>query len=147
MIITKDIQIGDWLYFAEREKKHLFEVTNVDSKGLLGGYLLCDNSRKKINNVSEINFEPIFLTGEILKKNNFTFAKNTGAYVGFFLCSQYNGFIEVSLFHVGSEYNNNQLHISDTNDTTTFIHLMECKYVHQLQHALRICQISTEINL
>ncbi len=92
------------------------------------------------------SIDPIPITPEILEKNGFSFCTRDGGYYLYETMSC--GFdVEVILFDVVNKYESIQLHIGDTNDTATYLHLMECNYTHQLQHALRLCGIEKEIEL
>lgn len=92
------------------------------------------------------DIEPIPLTPEILEKNGFSFCTRDGGY--YLYATMSCGFdVEVILFDVVNKYASIQLHIGDTDDTATYIHLMECDCVHQLQHALRLCGIDKEITI
>jgi len=92
--------------------------------------------------------EPIPLTSEILEKNDFAYNKNNGAFVAYAEESYSNQTVEISLFHVKNEYNNIQLHICESRyPEEVMLHLMECNYIHELQHVFRACGIKKEIEL
>ena len=92
--------------------------------------------------------KPVPITREILEKNGFVCRKDSGAFVAYAEESYSNQTVEVTLFDVESEFRNIQLHICESNNSQeTMLHLMECNYVHQLQHALRLCGIDKEVEL
>ena len=92
--------------------------------------------------------KPVPITREILEKNGFVYRKNSGAFIVYAEESYSNQTVEVTLFDVESEFRNIQLHICEFHHPNeVMLHLMECNYVHQLQHALRLCGIEKEIVL
>ena len=104
------------------------------------GYLLKE--------VCSDDIRPIPLTSEILEKNDFSYCERDGGCYGYFEESYSNQTMEIILFNVNSEYRNVQIHISDANDENdVMLHLMECNYVHKLQHILKDCGIKKEIKL
>lgn len=133
-----DLMVGDWVYVAHNGKaSHFGKVTALLSSGAveteIEGSLALSSS-----------VEPIPITAGILEKNGFSFCTRDGGYYLFETMSC--GFdVEVILFDVVNKYESIQLHIGDTNDTATYLHLMECNYIHQLQHALRLCGIKKKI--
>ena len=89
---------------------------------------------------------PAPITPEILEKNGFTHCVGNGGYYLYADESYSNQTMEILLFHVDSEYNSNQLHIGEVNNPSlVMLHLMSCNYVHELQHALRLCGITKDI--
>ena len=92
--------------------------------------------------------DPVPITREILEKNEFAYCERNGAFYAYAEESYSNQMVEIILFNVESEYRNNQLHINEANyKEETLIHLMECNYVHNLQHVFRVCGIKKEIVL
>ena len=89
---------------------------------------------------------PIPLTSDILEKNDFLYYSVDDGYYGYFEESYSNQTTEIILFNVNNENRNVQIHINYHNDET-ILHLMECNYVHQLQHILKVCGIKKEIEL
>ena len=83
------------------------------------------------------NFEPIPITPEILEKNGFEYDEegrvltdNLVFWINDFRYIEYNPFNKAFLI----------LGVSSTFDGT-------CIYVHELQHALRLCKIDKEVKL
>lgn len=95
----------------------------------------------------EDTIKPILLTKEILERSGFIYSS------GMCYCyADYNydkNTAEITITHINSEVNNCQIHIEDLNypGTSPTLHLMECNYVHHLQHILRDCDIDKEITL
>lgn len=117
----EELQIGDWYTWDAEGKMYPLQIKRED-------FALYDDDI--------INFKPIPLTPEILEKNGFGFcdmSSNGSAWTGWWIldclelgcCSKLN-------FPV-------YFNIADTN--------VKVNYVHELQHALRLCKIDKEIIL
>ena len=122
---SEELMVGDWVLYGKKPVRILQLSEGKDYKEI----------------------RPIPLTQEILEKNGFYYCKRTGGCYLYTTISYGNWDAEVVLFDVNSEYRNNQLHIGSPDDSDTFLHLMECNYVHELQHALRLCGIDKTIEL
>lgn len=137
MVYVGNLRIGDWI------------KTNPN-----GGKLAC-GIKSNIARVSEIGFsnsddmyvslvgvkgaryydnelEPIPLTKDVLEKNGFEKNQDYGYYMG-----QSNSGHCVY-------FNNNYLSIQAGNNIIEFAW---CEYVHELQHALKVCGIKKSIKL
>lgn len=143
---AEEVMLGDWVFCTYPSIKKPVRVEEIRTIG--------DNELKVIISddmlrlvFSERYIDPLPLTSEIMEKNGFTYCERTGGYYLYTTISYGNWDAEVVLFNVNSEYRNNQLHIGSPDDSDTFLHLMECNYVHQLQHALRLCGIEKEITI
>ena len=136
-----DLMTGDWVYVAHNGKApHFGKVTALLSSGAI-------ETEIEESLALSPSVEPIPLTPAILEKNGFSFCTRDG---GFYLYAtmSYGGWeVEVIIFNADDKYRNNQLYIGSTDDTYTAINLMECNYIHQLQHALRLCGIEKEITI
>ena len=95
-------------------------------------------TRRKIKiqdfaNLHKMDFVPIPLTPEILKKNGFCFVKSSDR------DTVWNGWWIYKNLELGTCCLDREgnwpccINIVDSN--------IECKYVHQLQHALRLCEL------
>ncbi len=138
---SKELMIDDWVYIQHNGKaSHYGKVTALLSSGTIeteiNGSLALSSS-----------VEPILLTPEILKKNGFSYCILDGGYYFYAEELYSNQTVEIILFHVDSEFNSSQLNICYTNDDDTILHLMDCNFVHELQHAFRVCKIDKEIVL
>ena len=80
----------------------------------------------------DVELEPIQLTDEILEKNGFEKDRDYGYFIG-----QSN-----SGYYI--YFNNNHLFIQAGYDAIEFAW---CEYVHELQHALKLCGITKSIKL
>ena len=133
---TKDLMIGDWVQNPLGAKGWVKEIRLIpkDSDGF-GGYYLVDIVYSKDGDsyarleAKELN--PIPLTPEVLEKNGFVYDSEDKLFEDIYprismLYSQYR-LVENGGINYGE--------------------MSEIKYVHQLQHALRLCGIDKEIEL
>lgn len=132
-----DLTIGDWVY-DDYGKPY-----KIKSIGLLGNtdelFVMLD-----YNDLYQLNYiEPIPLTAEILEKNGFVNCHTIGEKfeLRFYLdknkyqvISYYLSTIELS---IKTDYSYS---LSPT------IYLLRIKYVHELQHALRLCGLNVLAN-
>lgn len=132
----KELSIGDWV-------RHTFYEENVQIVRIYGDGERVLAERGKLSISCHLNhFEPIPLTPEILEKNGFVKdLKNGEAYKIKLAFSQH-----LLLFKVGDGCCwMFRLVLSLFEDFD--IAKVEIKYVHQLQHALRLAGIDKEIEL
>ena len=144
---VKDLMIGDWLIpYNETEPRRVEHLTYQYEMSGKYDAVAFDKNPYTFNYTGFC--KPVPITREILEKNGFVYRKNSGAFIVYAEESYSNQTVEVTLFNVESEFRNIQLHICESNDPQeTMLHLMECNYVHQLQHALRLAGIDMEITL
>lgn len=117
---AKELMIGDWVMQAQ--------YVGIDGEGRVWKYVQID----RIPFDEDKFIAPIQLTPEILEKNGFEYMNDE---YGCWVMSKvelrerepYNDFFEV------------EIRISEE---TVFLH-----YVHELQHALKLCKIDKEIEL
>lgn len=128
---ANELMIGDWLFYEGRFNAFPFKVEQI-TKRKVGYHAEPDESRTHYLTLSEC--QPIPITPEFLERNGFEKAQSI-----YFLKSLNRGY--PYLFFI--EYNivNNCLFINDG------LIPMPILYVHQLQHALRLCGIEKEIIL
>jgi len=116
---AQDLMIGDWVVDGDENAR----VTSLTCDGII-------ETTRRISNVEVI--DPIPITPETLEKNGFQQNEM------YFIC-QLDGDFELWYYpHLGSlryEYNGELI--------AKFPDAMN--YVHQLQHALKICGVSKEI--
>ena len=122
-----DLMIGDWVCLKDDIKSELplkvdgvlIDDISLEGEGFLGGV--------------DGLIRPIPLTPEILEKNGFGFVK------GSYTHSVWNGYWIYKDLELGTcclDRENNWpcfINIDDMN--------IKCEYVHQLQHALRLCKL------
>ena len=122
----KELMIGDWV----KTPKGFFKVTDIQDNDVIGTDYNNGEGTDSLFFNDEI--EPIHLTAEILENNGFT---RLGT--DYILKGEHFGLDNPS---IPSNYLDNYwLRIS--------IKAVHIEYVHQLQHALRLCGIEKEIEL
>lgn len=132
---ANELMIGDWVYRMDFKipvpsKIIGMEVINYDKMEYVvdvfnkNGY----NVQLYLNEV-----QPIPLTPEILEKNGF---------------EEYDGLYRLDIAEgvfVNADFKSKEPFVSIHN--TCYRAIPICKYVHQLQHALRLCGIEKEITI
>ena len=146
-----ELMIGDWVYrvdFKEPIPVRILglEVVNYDTHPMQ--YVADVFCPKHNNNVGLYMDEicPIPLTAEILEKNGFVINKHVYPYpyyeyinskdnlkIGFAYPRGNRTSYKEPWVYIDSEY--------------VFVEHLPCMYVHELQHALRLCGIDKEIKL
>lgn len=133
VIDCKSLMIGDWVMLTDP----INNGEKVQVKEIHGdGYITVVGGITKM-------YEPIPLTVEILEKNGFIIKKKW-AQLGNF------GNSPLIMWHFVDDpilrnYNTElEIHQNDTGKVHVRI---PCKYVHELQRALRLCHINKEITL
>ena len=149
---ANELMIGDWVNYCGL----IVKVTSLYDKH--GSNEIGWSDKKSVLWVNGCNVEPIPLTPEILEKNGFI--KDAGE--DDMLADVYrllvpNGFERESFTIQVSLYREQICGVSTLvkcwgwlppyNGGINDIHLCSANYVHQLQHALRICGIEKEIEL
>ena len=144
---VSDLMIGDWLFpYNETEPRRVEHLKYQYEMSGKYDVVAFDKNPYTFNYTGFC--KPVPITREILEKNGFVYRKDSGAFIVYAEESYSNQTVEVTLFNVESEFRNIQLHICESNSPQeTMLHLMECNYVHQLQHALRLAGIDMEITL
>jgi hypothetical protein len=124
----EELMIGDWYSWEAEGKKYYFQVTEET-------FSLLDDD--------VFNFQAVPLTPEIIEKNGFQhFQMN-------FSCCLWNVFEITSVLHIAicGEIIMFGYYLSDKDGNDTIIPLFNIRYVHQLQHALKLCEIEKTIEL
>ena len=115
---AEELMIGDWVYAP-------------------GGYMVVGHINPEFLYWDDI--EPIPLTPEILEKNRFRINYEGELHTTYF--QDVDGFaVEIKIDCIGFTK------LSMSNGLGYRV-VIECKYVHQLQHALRLCGIDKKIEL
>jgi hypothetical protein len=133
---AKELMIGDWVY--DTVLKCNTQVEMLSLSGIRGD---CHD-----NIWNENTFEPIPLTPEILEKNGFVANKHVYTY------PYYEYEVKESKVKVGvafpqgnrTSYKEPWVYIDSER---VFVEHLPCVFVHQLQHALKLCCIEKEIEL
>lgn len=120
---ASDLMIGDWVYYIHTEDgiAPYKEVVCIKAEDLC-----CDAC------IIETHYEPIPLTAEILEKNGFT---------------RFGTDYILKQRHFGLENPSIPSNYLDNYWLRVSIKAVHIEYVHQLQHALRICGIEKEITI
>ncbi len=120
---ANDLMIGDWVYNSNNEKCKVHGISEIFDSNIT-----LDNYDKENDGCFEMEFEvsPIPLTAEILEKNQIRYQYGMPWYQG--------GADSVFEFRYKSD------------DGTTEVK-KQVRYVHQLQHALRLCGIVMKITV
>lgn len=126
---AKELMIGDWLYYRGQFNAFSFRVEQITRKKV-GYHAEPDESRIRYLRLSEC--EPVPITPEFLERNGFEKARSL--YYLKSLNKVYLCFIEYNIA-------NNCLFINEG------LIPMPITYVHQLQHALKLCGIEKEITI
>ena len=118
----EELQIGDWVMF-----KNKYTRIKRTSKSLI--------DTTDFYEILPSQIEPIPITPEILEKNGFV-TETINGYSSYELDTRWGSI----LFYPGTEYYINI-------QTVGYQYKGLIKYVHELQHALRLCKIDKEIVL
>ena len=140
-----DLMVGDLVQIKEKDGKKLvgaFRVVAIGKTYLAGVIsdfvehgtvsISCIEDEKRVYQTEVCNIEPIPLTPEILEKNGLA----NDPYGCHFEEDEYME-LEISAEEEGIYWTINYNEYA----------IMKLKYVHQLQHALRLCGINKEIVL
>lgn len=133
---TTELMIGDYVQFFEGRKLRYEKVTAIRDEGNDQRYV--QTAESDVFHCEE-TYMPIPLTADILEKN-FDFKPDCDekiyknkSYCSFLVMKEKNG------FSIGR--------MNDSYDTPQFDGWFSIEYVHELQHALRMCKIDKEIVL
>lgn len=134
---AKDLMIGDWIMFPNSIEK-IQEVAYVEGKGYCASFA----ASATLFPIPIDKLEPIPLTKEILENNGFV----GDGYAHLFIddtthLQYYYHEHRLRKYYYGiDEYDNHR----EVKDITFQCH---CYYVHELQHALKLCGIEKEVQL
>ena len=116
---ASDLMISDWVY----DGNSIAQVTSITCDGII------ETTHNQSSNIELI--QPISLTVEILEKNGFVKEPDAdGLHYWFTLIDEHTKF---SVFYARSVFQ--------------WLGPLDFKYVNELQHALRLCEIKKEIEL
>lgn len=129
---VKDLMIGDWVLGKKKPVK--VETINDNDKCINEVYCQGDI----VDELSEEDIEPIHITPEILKANGFGVCYESCLQTKYQFWS-YDGnlCVEYKLSKQTKDYNYLKIFINDINRIGIRI-----LYVHELQHALRLCGLN-----
>ena len=146
---ANELMIGDWVFLKNGKVLQTCQVTVIgnatQNRNDIGKYVCLDMSDEFPTCIFEIDeISPIPITPEILEKNGFEVQDQGGGrkdvWTGFGI--DYEGDIEVEF-----QYNVPVYLKIDGGFKGEYYTSANIKYIHQLQHALRLCGIEKEIIL
>lgn len=124
---ANELMIGDWVYCKPHKKNaKVYRIDQANGKGN-GWVAVVDGD------FYEDRIEPITLTDEILKKNGFEY--------------RHKNYTSLSYEHPFQLKMNKWPDENGLGGIWTLCDIIEIRFVHQLQHALRLCGIDKEIKL
>lgn len=129
--------VGDWVMSIHPAVPRPIKVTEVGGNNI--GYK---------NGILHISFiEPIPITPEILEKNGFKLKEKGESYTEYVSCDEHSiiafVFYKESVYDVDTVLDCELGFVGGLNR----IHHCHAKYVHELQHALKLCGIPKNIEL
>lgn len=127
---AKDLMVGDWVKYGNR-----FAIVKGIDTNLCHIMVSCNGNDELIWETYD-NIEPIPITHEILEKNEFYVQANIG-----YIIDDYDG---VQIIY--DSWNHN-LRIIKNYKVCLDIETFDDIAVHELQHALKLCEIEREIKL
>jgi len=136
----EDLMVGDWFRFRYKdfplnnEVVLTFRIERINDEI---GYVWSKDGRI----CKPERLEPIPLTPEILEKNGFEKYEQGGEWVDMWMA-----FGEGGEYDIEVEFRNSGM-IRTKVDGPTYLNTCDIKYLHQLQHCLRIVGIDKEIIL
>ena len=138
---VEELMIGDIVLFCGEHVK----VTSLENSGYCSSRVFIKHQDGSIWPTDHCNLEPAPLTAEILKQNGIVKHKFAGH-----IEECYSRYVNPSdeQFILWEETNRFELVLRHIVDNLTYSAL-RCKvrYLHELQHALRICGVYMEIEL
>lgn len=138
---ANELMIGDWVEVIFNDHLKYVQIAEIYQSSIL-----TKESEFESEEVFIDNIRPIPLTPEILEKNGFEIYEQdfTSNIVYKFGSFDYIEYVEYpKYFNIG-----NKITYKHFTRVITHIHpLMRIRYVHELQHALRLCGIEKEITL
>lgn len=131
---AKELMIGDWLYIedANTKEKYYCRVKKIGTQ-----FIFFDCDEVDVDGLSYDCCFPIPLTPEILEKNGFSYPKQS-AWMKID-CP------ERQLW--GCVHTDGAFWLYASGDCDKDESFAEIRYVHELQHALKLCRIEKEIKL
>lgn len=125
---ANELMIGDWVTYTMYEIDTVVKVCGINDKHVSIGNGQC---------VFQDTLMPIHLTAEILEKNGFEWMEKDIEYI----------LTLGGTFEVRAEVVNDLMWNINVYYTRADIEFYELQFVHELQHALRLCGIEKDIVL
>ena len=146
---TEKLMIGDWVKFhlnvfltdsdgVETEADNILEIGKVSALNDIGNVWVTDSEGQEYE-LTEYEIEPILLTPEILEKSGINSPNKHKCIFEFFISKD----DLIRLIHIGEGWTiDTKVYAKGVNIAYGYF-----KYVHELQHALRLCGIEKGIKL
>lgn len=137
---TEELMTGDWVLITEPDDFHGYIgkviITNAETN-----YIMVHIPDMHPHDVFIEDLQPVPLTREILEKNGFTSVEDQYDHKKYFLLgkNEYN----CDIYWDGLAI----LLVEEDYEPTTYAYICDAEYVHELQHALKLCKIKKEIVL
>lgn len=134
----KELMVGDIVEYLDGDQPIPVVVVKID--GPSDVVCLKQKNGHKFNTTIEY-LRPIPLTPEILEKNGFRIVFDGELHVSYFQ--------DIESFHTEVKVDKIGIYqkLSMFDGLGNGVTIIECKYVHQLQHAFSICKINKQISL
>ena len=134
---AEELMLGDYIMF----NKNIYIIEEISKKGWVH-LIYNDGSKCRValsNDYILDEITPIPITAEILENNGFGYKEEDDYLTHYYLGD-------------GWYLDNPDLHIGTYNEGVYWLNYCDnaiygIKYIHQLQHALRLCRIEKEIEL
>ena len=128
---SNELMIGDWVYAVDDNTDFIIpiKVNGINSIRSINAVIPDYNGRRVDGDIAIECCEPIPLTSEILEKNGF---------------EEFDGWRILDMDDIEIRWIGTILEISGSHGN---MELPNVKYVHELQHALRLCGTEKEIEL
>ena len=133
-----ELMIGDIVQYLDGKKLITVVVVKVDGSGNV--VRLKQKNGHKFNTTIDF-LRPISLTPDIFEKNGFRVIFDGELHVSYFQ--------DIENFHTEVKVDKTGIYqkLSMLDGLGNGVTIVECKYVHQLQHAFSICKINKQISL
>lgn len=143
---ANELMIGDWVCVTKNftQKYHRIRALSNDKEDVLKGTYI-NNYGVECNSIfSRNDIEPIPLTPEILEKNGFKkCARNEWSVFKY----EDDDYTKKALYQVLWSSDELYLEIASYTSRTGEFNRLGVEFVHELQHALRLCGIEKTIEL
>lgn len=138
MVNINNLMVGDWVIRrgVPEEPMRLYDMK------VLASIVYLDQDGRGVTEKLE-NIEAIPLTKEIMEKNGFNlYPEETNV---FYLNAGYQHDLDTVCLYIG-DIERPSIYGNDSLGEKTYV-VLHCKYVHELQHLLKLCKIEKEITL
>ena len=133
-----ELMVGDIVQYLDGKKLITVVVVKVDGSGNV--VRLKQKNGHKFNTTIDF-LRPIPLTPDIFEKNGFRVIFDGELHVSYFQ--------DIENFHTEVKVDKTGIYqkLSMLDGLGNGVTIVECKYVHQLQHAFSLCKINKQISL